>query len=1039
MISRIINICARHPWITCLFILMASVWGYWSLKNAPLDAIPDLSDVQVIVFTEWPGRSPDLVEDQITYPLVTTLRAAPRVTAVRGQTFFGFSFVNVVFEEGTDIYWARSRVLEYLNSVKGRLPTDVSPILGPDATGVGWVFEYALVDLTGKQNLQDLRSLQDWTIRYALQSVPGVAEVASVGGFVKQYQIQVDPNRLAAYKISLTQVIDAVRNSNSDVGGRELEIAGTEYLVRGRGYVKSVKDLENVVVSATPDGTPIFIKELGEVHLGPDMRRGAAELDGQGETVGGIIVMRYGQNALRVIDDVKQRIEEIKPTLPEGVDFVVTYDRSGLIKASISTLTHTIIEEMIVVSLVIFLFLFAFRSSFVAIITIPLAVLIAFIPMYYQGLTANIMSLGGIIVAIGAMVDAFIIMIENIHKKLEKKTDTEPYLDTIIAAMQEVGPSLFFSLLVITVSFISIFALEGPEGRLFKPLAFTKTYSMGFAALLAITLTPALAAIFIRKATREEKNPLNRWLIAAYTPFVRLALWIPKLMILFAVIIMAITIPFFLKIGSEFMPPLNEGVILFMPTGSPAMSIDSSVDILYRMDNILKQIPEVDHVFGKTGRSETATDPAPIEMIETIITLKPKETWRSGLTWDSLIQEMDEKLQVAGMAKIWWMPIQTRTEMLATGIRSTLGIKVLGSDIAEIERLAIEVEGVLSQVKGTRSVLAERLTSGNFIDFDIRREEAARYGLTVGDVEKVIEIGIGGMNISTTIEGRERYPINVRYAQDFRSDPDSLERVLIATSNGSQIPISQVSAIRFKTGPTMIRDEDGRLVGYVFVDVDPNIPISNYVEQAKKAVADQVKVPAGYRLEWSGQYKYLEHALERLKLVLPLTLFLVILLLYFNTQSLIETAIIMLTIPFSLVGAVWILYLLDYNLSIAVWVGVIALAGLDAEIGVIMLLYLKLSYNRWKQEGKLNSSTNLNQAIIEGSAQRIRPTLMTVLTIMVGLLPVLWSTGAGSDVMKRIAAPMVGGLITSFILLMFVYPAIFLLWKRKELNLKEDL
>ena len=1041
MIQKLIAASARNPFITLLLTFAIAGWGFWSLKNTTLDAIPDLSDVQVIVFTEWPGRSPDLVEDQITYPLVTTLLAAPKVEFVRGQTFFGLSFVNVIFEDGTDIYWARSRVLEYLSSAAKDLPDKVVPILGPDATGVGWVFEYALVDKTGNRDLQQLRSIQDWDLRYALQAIDGVAEVASVGGFVKQYQIQIDPNRLLAYGLSLKKVIDAVRDSNNDVGGRVLEIAGTEHMIRGRGYVKSVRDLENVPVDVSPEGTPIFVRDLGEVHLGSDMRRGAAELDGEGEVVGGIVIMRYGENALDTINRVKAKLAELKHSLPEGVEIVVTYDRSELIEKSIETLTHTLIEEMVVVSLIIFLFLFHIRSALVPIITLPLAILLAFIPMYYQGLTANIMSLGGIAVAIGAMVDASIIIIENIHRHLERwENEGRPgnRLDVLIHAMQEVGPSIFFSLLVITVSFLPVFALQGQEGRLFRPIGFTKTYSMGFAAILAVTLTPVLAVLFIRGKIRpEDESRLNRILIALYEPVVRFVVWHRRSVVIGAVFLVLSTIPVFMKLGSEFMPPLNEGSILYMPTAVPGMSIDSAVDVMQRMDRELKKIPEVDHVFAKAGRARTATDPAPIQMLETVITLKPASEWREGLSWNDLIAEMDRKLRVPGMPNVFWMPIQTRTEMLATGIRSTLGIKVLGSDLTRIEELGIEIERAVADLPGTRSAFAERVTGGYFIDFEIRREEAARYGLTVGDVERVIEAGIGGMNISTTVEGRERYPINVRYARDYRSDLDALGRVLVHSPSGAQVPLAQLTDIRTVTGPPAIRDEDGRLAGYVFVDIDPSRGVGDYVADAKERVREMIDLPPGYRLEWGGQYRYLERAKERLKIVVPITLFLVFLLLYFNTKSVTETFIVTLAVPFSLIGAVWLLYLLDYNMSIAVWVGIIALAGLDAETGVVMLLYLTLAHKHHEKENRLRSFADLTEAIVDGAAKRIRPKLMTVLTTMIGLVPVLWSTGTGADVMKRIAAPMVGGLVTSFVLELTVYPAVFAIWKGRGLSMKQ--
>jgi len=1036
-IGRLIAGSARNPLLTILLVAGLAVWAGYAMTHGPLDAIPDLSDVQVIIFTEWPGQSPDLVEDQITYPIQASLLAAPRVKFVRGQSFFGLSFVYAIFEDGTDMYWARSRVLEYLNEVQAQLPRGVTPTLGPDATGVGWVFEYALVDDTGNLDLQELRSLQDWNIRYALESVPGVAEVASVGGFVKQYQVILDPNKLSAYGISVRRVVQAVRDANQQVGGRVLEIAGHEQMIRGKGYVDSLEDLELAPLAVTDDGTPVTIRDVAEVKLGPDIRRGIAELDGRGEVVGGIVVMRYGENALDVIQAVKERLAEVAKSLPEGVEIVVTYDRSGLIEASIDTLTKTLREEMIVVSLVIFVFLLHVRSALVPIITLPLGVLLAFIPMYYQGLTINIMSLGGIAVAIGAMVDAAIIIIENIHKKLEawdKERGSATRLDVMIRAMQEVGPSIFFSLLVITVSFMPVFTLQAVEGRLFKPLAFTKTYSMGFAAILAVTLTPALAALFIRgRIHGEQTNPLNRWLVAAYAPVVRLVVRFRKTAIVFSVVLLAATVPAYLDLGSEFMPPLNEGAILYMPTAPPGMSITEASQILQSMDRKLRQFPEVLSVFGKMGRARTATDPAPIGMVETVVVLKPKKEWRHGLTWEGLIAEMDDKLRYPGMPNVWWMPIQTRIEMLSTGIRSQLGIKVFGDSLEQIEATAVAIEQAVAGVPGTRSAFAERSTGGFFADFEVDRREAARYGLSVADINEIVMTAIGGMNVSETVEGRERYPINVRYAREFRDNPDALRRVLVPTPSGAQIPLGQLARLNFVTGPPMIRSEDGKIVGFVFVDLAGR-PIADYVEEARQAVATEVELPAGTRIEWAGQFKYLERAKERLKLIVPITLLIVFFLLYFHTRSLVETAIVLLAVPFSLVGAIWLLWALGYNMSIAVWVGLIALAGLDAETGLIMLLYLKLSLKQWRESGRLRSFEDLHESIVEGAAHRIRPKLMAVATTMIGLVPVMWSTGTGADVMKRIAAPMVGGLVSSFLLQLTVYPAIFAIWKSRELS-----
>ena len=1035
LIGRIIAACARNPLLTVILIAGLGAWGWFGLTRAPLDAIPDLSDVQVIVFTEWQGRSPDLVEAQITYPISSALLAAPKVKFVRGQSMFGMSFVYAIFEDGTDMYWARSRVLEYIDTVKAKLPEGASPRLGPDATGVGWVFEYALVDKTGEHDLQELRSIQDWNVRYALESVPGVAEVASIGGYVKQYQVNVDPNKLVSYGIPLERVVEAVRESNEDVGGRTLEIAGHEHVIRGRGYVKTPADLEQIPLKAI-GGVAVTIADVGHVTLGPDLRRGLAELDGEGEVTGGIVVMRYGENALRVIEAVKERLVEIEKSLPPGVEIIVTYDRSTLIKESIKTLRHTLIEEMIVVSLIIFIFLLHARSALVAIITLPLGILLAFIPMYYQGLTANIMSLGGIAVAIGAMIDASIIIIENIHKKLEDWESggrVGERIDAIIRAMQEVGPSIFFSLLVITVSFIPVFTLTGTEGRLFKPLAYTKTYSMGFAAVLAVTLTPALAALFIRGRIRKEaQNPLNRWVVAAYTPVVRFVVKHRWGVIATSVVLMIFTVPAYFRLGNEFMPPLNEGAILYMPTAPPGMSVTEASNILQQMDRELMKFPEVESVFGKMGRAETPTDPAPIGMVETTIVLKPREEWREGLTWDDLIREMDQKLQFPGMPNVWWMPIQTRTEMLSTGVRSPLGIQVFGDDIDQIEKTAVEIEQAVSKIPGTRSAFAERSTGGFYVDIEVDRQAAARYGLSVADVNRVVMSGIGGMNISETVEGRERYPINVRYLREYRDQPEMLGNVMIATPTGAQIPLGQVAKIRPVTGPPMIRSEDGKLVGFVFVDTSR--PIADYVREAKTVVAEAVTVPPGTRLAWVGQYKYFERAKAQLKIAVPITLVIVVLLLYFNTRSMIETSIVLLAVPFSLIGAIWLLYLLDYNMSVAVWVGLIALAGLDAETGVVMLLYLTLSEKRWREEGRIRSMADLREAIVDGAAKRVRPKLMMVMTTMIALVPILWSTGTGADVMKRIAAPMVGGLVTSFFLELAVYPAIFAVWKGRGLR-----
>ncbi|HET8935110.1 MAG TPA: CusA/CzcA family heavy metal efflux RND transporter [Polyangiales bacterium] len=1031
MIAKIIAASARAPVIVITAVVALSAWGFISLKNAPLDAIPDLSDVQVIVFTEWMGQSPNLIEDQITYPISTALLSAPKVSYVRGISMFGMSFVNVIFDEGTDIYWARSRVLEYLSGVSARLPKGATPILGPDATGVGWVFEYALVDKTGKHDLQELRALQDWNVRYALRSVPGVAEVASVGGFVKQYQVNVDPNKLLALGVTMDDVVRATRESNSEVGGRVIEIAGHEHVIRGRAYVAKPQDIAQSPIKVV-NGTAVRVQDVADVSIGPEIRRGLAELNGEGETAGGIVIMRYGENALAVIEAVKRRMDEVRSSLPAGVQLVTTYDRSTLILEAVSTLQHTLLEEMLVVSLVIFVFLLHVRSALIPILTLPIGVLMAFIPMFYQGLTANIMSLGGIAVAIGAMVDASIIIIENIHKKLadwESTGKKAPRTDVIVHAMQEVGPAIFFSLLVITVSFLPVFTLEGTEGRLFKPLAFTKTYSIGFASILAITLTPALAVLLIRGKVHADAHT---WLSALYAPVVRFVVTHRFLVVGLALVAITLTLPAALRLGSEFMPPLNEGVILYMPTAPPGMSENESSFVLQAMDRELKKFPEVVSVFGKMGRAETPTDPAPLGMVEITVVLKPRSAWRPGLSWDGLIQEMDAALRFPGMPNIWWMPIQTRTEMLATGVRSPLGIEVLGDDLTAIEQAALALEKAVAKVPGTRSAFAERSTGGFYIDFELDREAAARHGLTATQVNMAVASAIGGENVSETVEGRERYPISVRYAREFRDDPAWLGRTLIGTPSGAQIPISQVASIHTVLGPPMIRSEGGKLAGFVFVDTDR--PIADYVADARQVVAREVKLPAGTRMSWVGQFKYFERAKERLKWVIPLTLTIVIVLLYLNTRSLVETLIVMLAVPFSLIGAIWLLYLLQYNLSVAVWVGIIALAGLDAETGVVMLLYLTLAHREWSRAGRLHNLSDLREAIVEGAAKRLRPKLMTVATMLIGLLPVLWSTGTGADVMKRIAAPMLGGLVTSFLLELTVYPAIFAIWKARRMT-----
>ncbi|MEX2496627.1 MAG: CusA/CzcA family heavy metal efflux RND transporter [Woeseia sp.] len=1038
-LEKLIAFSARNWLLTLMLVAAAAFWGYRSLINAPLDAIPDLSDVQVIVFTEWPGRSPDLVEDQITYPLTTTLLAAPEVRFVRGQSFMGLSFVYVIFEDGTDMYWARSRVLEYLNSATPKLPDDVRPTLGPDATGVGWVYQYALVDKSGNQSLADLRSLQDFNLRYALESVSGVAEVASVGGFVKEYQINIDPNKLASYGIPLDKVTAAVRESNNDVGGRVLEIAGHEQFIRGRGYVRSVEDLQKVVIGLGEGGVPIRVADVASVSLGPAMQRGQADLNGEGVTVGGIVVMRYGENALDVIGRIKERIEVLKTSLPAGVEIVPVYDRSSLIQRAIDTLRNTLIEEMLIVSLVIGLFLLHARSAFVAILTLPIAILLSFIPMFYQGLTANIMSLGGIAVAIGAMVDAAIVIIDNIHKRLQgEPLEGESRTRVVIEAMQEVGPSIFFSLLIITVSFVPVFALEGTEGRLFKPLAYTKTYSMFFAALLSVTLIPALAVLLIKGRIRGDESRLNRGLKAAYAPVVKFSVRWRWPVVIVAVLALIATVPVYRSLGNEFMPPLNEGSILYMPTALPGMSIAEATRVLQTMDRELAKFPEVERVFGKVGRSTSPTDPAPLSMIETNIMLKPQSEWREGMTWDKLIGEMDAAMRFPGMPNIWWMPIQTRTEMLATGIRSSLGIKVFGPQLETIEATAVDIERALLKDERTapftRSAFAERATGGYFLDFDINREAAARFGLNIGDVQTVIEAAMGGMKVSETVEGRERYGILVRYAREYRDNIEALKRVFVTTSNGAQIPITQVADIRFRTGPPALRNEDGQLVSFVFVDVSEQIGIADYVDLAREVVADEVEMTPGYRIEWAGQFTYFERAKARLAVLVPLTVFVIFFMLYMHRKSMTETLIVMTALPFSLIGSIWLLAALGYNLSVAVAVGMIAVAGLAVELGLLMMLYLDLAWPRDRDEGLIKSSLDLTAAITVGASHRIRPMLMTGLALFLGLVPIMYSTGSGADVMKRIAAPMLGGVGSALFLVLIVFPAIFSFWRGRGLS-----
>ena len=1064
MISRIIDLSVRNKLIVFLIVSFLVIWGYWSLKKTPLDAIPDLSDTQVIIFTDWTGRSPDLVEDQITYPISSTLLAAPEVQAVRGFSFLGSSFIYVIFKEGTDIYWARSRVLEYLQAVKNKIPADVNPVLGPDATSVGWGFSYAVVDETGGHNLAELRSIQDYNVKLALESVPGVSEVASIGGFVKQYQITIDPNKLLAYNIPLPKVLDAVKKSNQDVEGRVLELSGAEYMVRGRGYIKSLSDIDNIPVGAGISGTPVYLKDIARVQLGPEIRRGLAELDGKGEVTGGIVVVRFGQNVLNVIDRVKQKLKtDVEPSLPKGVKIITTYDRTDLIHRAIDTLKEEIIKLSIAVSVVCIIFLFHLPSALVVILTLPVAIIISFICMHYLGVTSNIMSLSGIAIAIGAMVDASIIMVENAHKKMETwECNRELYCsrtDVIIDAAKEVGPSLFFSLLVITVGFLPVFTLQAQAGRLFKPLAYTKTFAMLFSSFLAVTLTPVLMSFFIRESKLgkirvikyfftiypEEQHPVSRILHKLYEPVARTALRYQKTVIIGAALIMAVSVIPYAKLGSEFMPPLYEGSLLYMPVTVPGASISEVSRLLQLQDRILMRIPEVSQVFGKGGRAETPTDPAPLEMFETVVNLKPESQWRPGMTVEKLKFEMNDALTIPGVANSFTMPIKNRIDMLSTGIRTPVGIKILGSDLNEIERLGVEIEKLLQEVPGTRTAYAERVTTGYFFDIDVKREAAARYGLTVGDVQEIIQSAIGGMDLTTTVEGRERYPVNVRYLRDMRSDIEDIRRVLVPVMEGPalsapsgvsdqpgtiQVPLGELADIKIVKGPTSIKSEEGLLTSYVYIDFAGR-DVGGYVNDAKKKVAS-LKIPSGYRLQWSGEYENLVNTRERLKLVIPLTLFIIFILIYFNTKSFTKTAIVLLAVPFSLVGSFWLLYLLHYNMSIAVWVGIIALAGLDAETGVVMLLYLELAYEKWKREGKMTGLDSLKEAVMYGAVKRIRPKIMTVAVILAGLIPIMFSHGAGSDVMKRIAAPMVGGVVTSTILELIIYPAIYMLWKGRD-------
>ncbi len=1025
MLKKVIALSLKNRFLVILGTLFIIVWGFYSMQRTPLDAIPDLSDVQVIIFTEFPGQAPQIIEDQITYPLTTTMLSVPFAKVVRGYSFFGFSFVYIIFEDGTDLYWARSRVLEQLNFISGRLPKGITPTLGPDATGVGWVYEYALIDKTGKHDLAKLRSIQDWYLRYELQTVPGVSEVASIGGYVKQYQVEIDPNKLMAYKLPLHKIISAIKRSNNDVGGKLLEMSETEFMVRGLGYIKGIEDIEKISVGVGSGGTPILVRDVARVKLGPELRRGLAELNGEGEVAAGIVVMRFGENALEVINGVKNKLEELKAGLPEGVEILTVYDRSSLIQRAIQTLKETLIEECLIVALICIIFLLHVRSALAAIVTLPIGVLMAFIVMQQQGLNSNIMSLGGIAIAIGAMIDGALVMVENAHKHLEQSKGQKDHWQIIYEAAAEIGPSIFISLLIITVSFLPVFTLQAQEGRLFSPLAFTKTYAMAAGAILSITLIPVLMGYFVRgRILPQNKNPLNWLLTWLYKPVIWLALRMKAGIILIAIlVVLATSIPL-KKLGKEFMPPLNEGDLLYMPTTLPGISITKAKELLQQTNKIIKQFPEVHHVFGKIGRAETATDPAPLSMIETTIMLKPEDQWRPGMTIKKLTDEMNAAIQFPGLTNAWTMPIKTRIDMLSTGIKTPVGIKIAGDDLNTLEKLGQEVEAVVRNIPGTLSVFSERVVGGNYFDFEIDREQAARYGLTMGDIQDVIQTAIGGMNITTTIEGLERYPINLRYSRDLRDDINKLQRVLISTPQGQHIPMVQVAKVRIKKGPPVIKSENARLNAWIYIDLK-GIDVGTYVERAKQIIKEKISLPAGYSLFWSGQYEYLERAQARLKLVIPFTLLIIFLLLYFNFQNITESLIIMFSLPFSLVGGIWYIYYLDYDLSVAVVVGFIALAGLAAEVGVLVLVYIDHEFQRKMKTGAITNLHDLREVVFKGISERIRPILMAVTATFAGLLPIMWGSGTGSEVMKRIAAPMVGGMVTATLLSLVVIPAIY--------------
>jgi copper/silver efflux system protein len=1063
VISRIIEWCAQNRFLVFTGVLLLTLAGIWSMGHIPLDALPDISDVQVIIHTAWEGEPPNIIEDQVTYPIVAALLAAPRVKSVRAQTMFNDSYVFVVFEDGTDIYWARSRVVEYLQTIAGRLPANVHPAIGPDATGAGWVYEYVLVDHSHKQSLADLRSIQDWHLRYQLATVPGVAEVASIGGFVRQYQVQLDPNKLLAYGIPLSTVIDRVKSSTNEVGGRVLELSGTRYMIRGLGYLKSLDDLANVPVMAK-NGSPVLIKDLGAISFGPDLREGVAEWNGEGETVGGIVVMRYGLNALNVIDGVKKKLVEIKGSLPPGVEIVSGYDRGGLISESINTLEHSLLEESVIVSLVIIVFLFHFRSALIPILTLPIALAISFIPIYYLNVSSNIMSLGGLALAIGVLVDAAIVMVENGYRHLSERTtageevseemnsSNGPILHKetdasagksakraverervriLIDSAKQVGPALFFSLLIIVVSFLPVFLLEAQEGRMFRPLAWTKTLAVGFSSLLAITLVPVLMVIFIRGKLRpESENPISRVTQSVYLPVLRLCLKYRKTTLLLNLVFLVVTFPLMFRIGSQFMPPLFEGSSLYMPTALPGISITQASQLLHEQDRILRSFPEVETVFGAVGRSDSATDNAPLDMYDTTVMLKPREKWRSGMTYEKLIREMDEKLQFPGLTNTWTMPVQNRLDMALTGIKTPVGMKLQGTNLEQIQQLGAQVQQILSGLPQVRSVFAERVSQGFYINVEVNRPEAAKYGLTIADVQQAVESGIGGMNVAENVEGRSRYPINVRYQRDFRDNVGELSRVLIATPSGAQIPISEVAKISFSRGPAMIRDEDGQLTGYVYIDLNAT-DYGGFVDQASQMLRQKLQLPTGYTYQWSGEYEFQLRAKERMKIILPVVFFLIFLFLYMVFHSLTEAMVLILPTFYAMTGGLILQWLLGYNFSVAVWVGYIALFGIAVETGVVMVVYLHESLDKRIASGRPLTEADIHEAAIEGAVHRLRPKLMTVCAVLASLIPILWASGIGADVMKPIAAPMVGGMITSTVHVLILVPVFFVLMKER--------